>query len=122
MRRFAEALDLLHAHGIGAEKTDYGFRIRLADAPERYWADCGMDNDSSISMSVSVDEDQPTIWFFRVDYLEMAELLVTAFADASGTQASRAELADALTKHDAVYDETELTRMTEVFLSEIEDD
>ena len=63
MRRIAEAMDLLHAHNIGAEKTDYGFRIRLANAPDRLWADCGMDNDSSISMSVSVDDGPVTLSF-----------------------------------------------------------
>lgn len=122
MRRFDEAMDLLHAHGIRAEKTDYGFRIRLDYAPEAHWADCGMDNDSSISMSVAVDEDPPTIWFFRVDFLEMAELLVAAFAEAGGKAATRAALAYALRRHDVGYDETALTQMIEAFLSELEDD
>ena len=122
MRRFTEAMDLLQTHNIRTEKTDYGFRIRLTDTPERHWADCGMDNDSSISMSVSVNEVPPTLWFFRVDFLEMAHLLVSAFAKAGGASANRADLADALRKHNAEYDDTELNRMTDVFLAGIEDD
>lgn len=121
MRRLDEAMDLLYAHGIGAQKTDYGFRIRLEGAPEALWANCGMDNDSSISMSVVVDDYPPTIWFFRVDFMEMAELLVAAFAEAGGEGATRAALTSALRKRDADYDETALTQMTESFLGELED-
>lgn len=122
MTECENAIALLKAASVPAEATNYGFRVRLADAPARAFAECGMDNDSSISMSIESDEMPPVIWFFRKDYLEMAQFLVASF-DAAGVEtASRAELVAALRRLDQDYDDTDLIKMTDAFLGEIEDD
>jgi hypothetical protein len=122
MTNCENAVALLNAASVPAEVTDYGFRVRLPDAPARAFADCGMDNDSSISMSIDTDEMPPAIWFFRRDYLEMAEFLVASFSAAGGETASRAELVAAMRQIDQDYDDTDLIKMTEAFLGEIEDE
>lgn len=116
------AISLLEAASIPVEATDYGFRIRLPEAPVRNLAECGVDNDSSISISIDTDETPPAIWFFRKSYLEMAEFLVASFGAVGGHAASRAEIVDALRRLDQDYDEKELKKMTDAFLGEIEDE
>lgn len=116
------AIGVLEAASIPVEATDYGFRIRLSEAPARGFAECGMDNDSSISMSIETDEMPPAIWFFRKDYLEMAQFLVASFDAAGGETASRAELVAALRRLDQDYDDTDLIKMTDAFLGQFEDD
>lgn len=122
MTKCERAIALLMAASVPAEATSYGFRIRLSEAPARGFAECGMDNDSSISMSIETDEMPPTIWFFRKDFLEMAQFLVASFDAVGGETASRAELVAALRRIDQDYDDTDLIKMTDAFLGEIEND
>ena len=122
MTKCERAIVSMKAASVPAEATDYGFRIRLSEAPARGFAECGMDNDSSISLSIETDEMPPAIWFFRKDYLEMAQFLVASFAAAGGETASRAELVAALRRLDQDYDDTDLIKMTDAFLDDIEND
>ncbi|MEZ5986135.1 MAG: hypothetical protein R3B94_09305 [Hyphomonas sp.] len=73
-------------------------------------------------MSIDTDEMPPAIWFFRKDYLEMAELVIEAFKAAGGVHAVRADIVAALRRIDVDYDDTDLRRMTEAFLGELEDE
>lgn len=116
------AIALLRSASIQVEVTDYGFRISHFELNGRAFAECGLDNDSSISLSVTTEESPPVIWFFRKDFKEMAELLVASYDAAGGPAASRAELVAAMRRLDQDYDDTELNRMTEAFLREIEDE
>lgn len=116
------AVAKLKQAGILAKMTDYGFRIYLPEDPDRLYADCGMDNDSSISMSVSVDETPPVAWFFRKDFQEMTDFIISAYAATNMQNPSRTAMITSLRKLDRSYDDTELRKMTEAFLAELEDD
>lgn len=52
----------------------------------------------------------------------MAEFLVASFDAVGGETASRAELVAALRRIDQDYDDTDLSKMTDAFLSEIKND
>ena len=116
------AVALLKGASIQVEVTDYGFRISHAEHSERAFAECGLDNDSSISLSVATEESPPVIWFFRTSFTEMAEFLVASYDAAGGPAASRAVLVAEMRRHDQDYDDTALKLMTEAFLREIEDE
>lgn len=116
------AVAKLKQAGILAKVTDYGFRIYLPEDPDRLYADCGMDNDGSISMSVSVDETPPVAWFFRKDFEEMTDFVISAYAATNMQNPSRAVMISALRKLDRSYDDTELRKMTEAFLGKLENE
>lgn len=116
------AVAYLRRCGVDAVQTDYGFRILHPELSDRIFADCGMDNDSSISLSVNADESPPVIWFFRKEYLEMADFIAQAFAGCGDGAPTRAAIVRAMRALEKTYDDTALREMTAAFLNEFEDD
>ncbi|WP_321489122.1 hypothetical protein [uncultured Hyphomonas sp.] len=116
------AVAYLRRCGVDAVRTDYGFRILLPEISGRTFADCGMDNDSSISLSVNTDESPPVIWFFRKDYLEMADFIAQAYAGCGDGAPTRAAIVRVMRALEKTYDDTALREMTAAYLDELEDD
>ncbi|WP_065383322.1 hypothetical protein [Hyphomonas sp. ND6WE1B] len=116
------AVAYLRRCGVDAEQTDYGFRILHPELSDRTFADCGMDNDSSISLSVNTDESPPVIWFFRKDYLEMADFIAQAYASCGDAAPTQAAIASAMRAIEKTYDHTALREVTAAFLRELEDE
>lgn len=116
------AINLLKSHNIPVETRYYGFRILHPDLKDEGFMECGMDNDSSISISVHIEEDPPTAWFFRMNYEEIADLVISAYTASETHNPSRAEIVAAMRKINEQYDNTALNKMTAAFLGEIEDE
>jgi len=119
---FQKVVSHLRSHQVDAEVTDYGFRVWHAELKDHAFMECGMDNDSSISLSVKMDESPPVIWFFRKDIMEMADLIVASYNNACGPSSSRAKITAALRERDNDYDDTDLEKMTRAFLGELDDE
>lgn len=118
MNSATDAIELLQDNGIPVEEKPYGFCLTHAGDD---FAQCGIDNDSSTSISVDLGQP-PAHWFFRVSYLEMAELIV---ASSQGIQAETPTKEDILQSMQAIdkdYDTAALDAMTAKFLQEIESD
>jgi hypothetical protein len=77
--QFLRAVQNLSNAGIDVEATDYGFSARLVDATGELSAECGIEHDWSISMSISADAP-PTRWVFCTDVDSMASCLISAKA------------------------------------------
>lgn len=122
MNSSKNAVEELCRHNIRAENTDYGFRIAHDDVVDRSFAECGMDNDSSISISLTSEDGPPVSWFFRKDYQEIADLIIAAFEKAGGPEAQPSAIIAAMKTVDKDYDDTELEKMTSAFLAEIENE
>lgn len=117
-----QAITLMTNQGIPVTATHYGFSLQHAELAGGDFAQCGMDNDSSISMSVTVDETPTVKWFFRISYIEMAELIIGAYSAARSLDASRKDIARFLDALDKQYDDGPLHLMTAEFLGDIEGD
>ena len=74
---FEEAVELLRSGGINAREEAYGFSVMIDDGSVKLIAECGVDNDLSVSMSV-LAQQPPAAWFFRKTATEMASLLLSA--------------------------------------------
>ena len=116
------AIAMMTEASIEVEATDYGFPIPHYELNGRAFAECGHDNDSSISLSVTTEDSPPVIWFFRKSFTEMAEFLIASYDAAGSPAVSRAVLVAAMRRLDQDYDDTDLKLMTEAFLREIEDE
>lgn len=116
------AVAYLKRCGVEAVQTDYGFRVLHPEFSDRTFADCGMDNDSSISLSVNTDESPPIIWFFRVDFMEMANFIAQAYEHCGDVARTPAAIVSAMRALEKTYDDTALREMTAAFLGELEDD
>lgn len=109
MRDEKKAIAYLQSHGIAVEERAYGFCLLL----DGDFAECGMDNDSSIS--ISIDLGQPPVhWFFRVSFLEMAEFIVKAFEKLC-KKPTREQAYQAMKILDQNYDASALDAKTEIF-------
>ncbi|MEP3890405.1 MAG: hypothetical protein ABJN69_08045 [Hellea sp.] len=113
-----DAISLMRGLAIPVETTPYGFSVKHSALSDQDFAQCGVDNDSSISMSVNVDEDPPVKWFFRMSFLEMAHFIVDAYAATGKAKPARQDIVNAMRVLDDAYDETELDKMTSLFLGE----
>lgn len=116
------AVAYLKRCGVEAVQTDYGFRVLYPEFSDRIFADCGVDNDSSISLSVNTEESPPVIWFFRKDYLEMANFIAQAYEHCGDVAPTPAAIVSAMRALEKTYDDTALREMTAAFLGELEDD
>ena len=74
---FPEAVELLRCGGINAREEAYGFSVLIDNSTTKLTAECGVDNDFSVSMSV-LSGHPPAEWFFRKTAAEMASLLLAA--------------------------------------------
>jgi hypothetical protein len=87
------AIDALASDGLRIQAKPYGFSLILDDGSNSISAECGMDNDFSISLAVTTPEAAPARicaslkpgdahrrveWFFRATPMEMANHLITA--------------------------------------------
>jgi len=74
---FKEAVRQLGARGINATDRAYGFSIAEQDADGKIAAECGIENDGSVAMSVR-SETAPVAWFFRPSAAGVVSLLLAA--------------------------------------------
>ncbi|MBN7796961.1 hypothetical protein [Parahaliea mediterranea] len=100
--------------------TDLGFRVLHPQFSDSVLADCGVNYDRSIFLSVNTDESPPVIRFFRMNYTEMAKFSVQAYARGDGPSGSRNAIIHTMRKLDREYNDTALRQMMAVFLSELE--
>ena len=114
------AINLLKEAGIKVSKQAYGFSIQHVDSSEHNFGECGMDSDSSITLSLHQDIDTPVVWFARVDFIEMANFIISAYKATTGSSPSRKEIIDSMRQLDKRYDDTELLKMIDQYVSEIE--
>jgi len=75
--KFSEAALVLRQNGIEVVDEAFGFSVSGEDAAGKMKAECGIDNDGSVSISVS-SEKLPVAWFFRPTAAEIASLLISA--------------------------------------------
>jgi hypothetical protein len=115
-----KAIKKLRLAGVPVNSTYYGFSLRHVEVGLGNFAECGMDNDSSISLSVNVNEEPTVIWFFRMNFAEMADLIREAYAKAGDSNPSRAAIAMSMKTIDEIYDSGPLETMTQKFLAEFE--
>lgn len=120
MNDLEKAIILLRDNGMPVEPQAYGFSLQHEGLEKGNFAECGMDNDSSISMSVHVDEDPPTVWFFRISFVEMAEFIRDAYMATGQSNPSGRKIISAMRRLDTSYDDTKLEELTTAFLSDIE--
>lgn len=116
------AIILLRNSGIPVEKQAYGFCLKHKDLTEHDFAQCGMDNDGSISMSVNVDETPPVTWFFRMSFVEMAEFIIDAYDGIKNTKLTRNNIVKSMRELDENYDDTELDRMIAKIMGRLQSD
>ena len=111
MHDVADAIAAITAAGITVRVQAYGFSVSHPELNERSrnFIECGCEHDSSISMSVFVDELPPVVWFFRFDFLEMA-LLITESYRRSIPNASRSDIISQMRCVDSEYNHDELDR------------
>lgn len=121
MNDIEKAISLLRVDGIPVEPQAYGFSLQHEELEKGNFAECGRDNDNSISLSVHVDESPPTVWFFRISFVEMAEFIRDAYKAAGLSNPSRNKIISAMRRIDTSYDDTNLDALTTAFLSGIED-
>lgn len=100
----SDALIGLRSAGVPVVERQYGFDIAHPefDATKSFMS-CGRDNDFSISVSVHHPAGKPNVWFFRFDFSEMAEFLISAYQDA-GTAPSTQQIIDSLHEFNQDYD------------------
>lgn len=118
MNNATDAIKLLQDRGIPVEEKAYGFC--LTHAGDDY-AQCGIDNDSSTS--ISIDLGQPPVqWFFRVSFLEMAEFIAVAYQATQAETPTKEDILQSMQGLDKRYDAAALDAMTAKFLHEGEGD
>lgn len=118
MNSATDAIKLLQGHGIPVEEKAYGFCLTHAGDD---FAQCGIDNDSSTS--ISVDLGQPPVqWFFRISFLEMAEFIAAAYLATQAETPTKEDILRCMQSLDKGYDAAALDAMTAKFLHEIEGD
>ena len=83
-------------------------------------AECGCDNDCSISLSIHADELQPVVSFFRFDLLEIVDLIAAAYRQA-GDAATSTSLLAAFRAEDSRYDHDSLERRLEQWRRDFDD-
>jgi hypothetical protein len=74
---FDNAVIELNKAGIQAKRQAYGFSVTLSDERDNLEAQCGVEHNSNISISVSTGAP-PVHWFFRSDISAITELLIHA--------------------------------------------
>lgn len=117
-----EAIRRLRELGVPVQEQAFGFSLEHPDWPDKRhrFADCGCDNDCSISLSVSADELPPVVWFFRFDLVEMVDLIAAAYRQAGDGATSTALLAS-FRAEDSGYDYDALERRLDQWQREFDD-
>jgi len=117
MNDVEQAIIFLRDADIAVEAQAYGFSLKHSELTDRDFAQCGFDNDSSISLSVNIDEDPPVSWFFRISFVEMAKFIAAAYQATGKPDPSRKNIIKSMRALDKIYDDTELNEMTEQFMA-----
>ncbi len=115
-----QAISLLRGNSVPVEERAYGFSLQHHELADCDFAQCGFDNDSSISLSVDINEDPPVQWFFRISFTEMAEFIVATYQATKQPTPSRKDIVKSMRALDKDYDDRELDKMTEQFLAKID--
>ena len=120
MNDYFESIKILQDAAIPVTQTAYGFSLchsTLNDS-DRNFAECGVEHDSSISMSVR-DGSSQAWWFFRIDFREMAYFILSAYKNA-GNQATREDLLHEMKELDKKYNNVELEKHISEYIRKIE--
>lgn len=110
MADIGEAFQILQNANIPSKKTAYGFCLQHKEMANNNFAECGVEHDFSISMSVNIAENPPVAWFFRSSFIEMAEFVVAAYSKTGMKDPSRSAIINSMRSIDATYDDTELNK------------
>ncbi len=112
MNDIGEAVSILQRANIPSKETTYGFSLQHKEITDNNFAECGVEHDFSISMSVNIAEKPPVAWFFRLSFIEMAKFVVAAYKKTKEIEPSRSDIINSMRIIDEEYDDTELTKRT----------
>jgi len=115
------AIGFLLDEGILVSEQSYGFNLLHDELDGSSFAECGMDNDSSITLSMNVNESLEGHFFARLSFIEMAEFIIQVYKQTGKSNPSRNEIGLCAVELDKEYDDTRLNEIVESFKSEMEE-